>query len=164
MKLQADILIPILSIFLQTMLLLFIALFILKKMAILKLPYAGMGYGDSIVTAVFLFSVLYISTASIAAIIQAYKGYSAAGVPVVGGMFTKFSQFFMIVFVAEILFVQLTVIAIRSLGIRLKKKFTEDNIPLALLASAIMIPIAIMIKQIASEVSEYFIPQFIEFR
>src|ERR1700712_4758237 len=102
--LHFTVLLPIALLVLQAFVFLFICTTFLKRFKLIKVPYAGMEYSHLIVAAAFLFSVLFISTADIAGLFQAFKTFENANGSVLSNTFYKFSQFFLALLFFQILF------------------------------------------------------------
>jgi uncharacterized membrane protein len=75
---RLEILLPVLLLVLQAFILLFLCLFVLRRLKIVKTPYAGMDYSQVIIAAAFLFGVFFISTSDTGALFQAFKTFQNA--------------------------------------------------------------------------------------
>jgi hypothetical protein len=141
-------------------------IYFLKKIRLLKSPYAGMEYSQVIVSAAFLFSVIFIGTASNVGLFHAYKAFQNIGAGMFGNLFSKFSQFFFIVVFFEILFVMLFLICARvvfGFG-KLKKELENGNLPGAIIVASATICFAITMQFCAKEAIVSAMPQFIDIR
>lgn len=164
--LHFTVLLPIGLLVLQTFIFLFICTTVLKRLKLLRAPYAGMEYSQLIVAAAFLFSTFYISTADIAGLFQAFKTFENAKENLFANTFYKFSQFFLAALFFEILFALVSIFIIKlSLGFRNPiKEIEEGNIPAAILMAVIIISFAIVFQFCAREVIVYITPQYLDFR
>ncbi|MEJ0105519.1 MAG: hypothetical protein WDO19_24455 [Bacteroidota bacterium] len=162
---QPQIIVPILLLLLQSIVLLFVSVTILRSLKILKVPYAGMEYSQIILASAFIFGILFISSAGVPALFQSFKIFQNRGTDVIANTFSKFSQFFLIIVFFEIIYsmIFLFLSAIFT-GNKKFKDVEEGNIPVSLLVSAITISFAILIKLIGAEIVEWFIPEYISIR
>jgi hypothetical protein len=164
--LNFQLLIPISLLVLQTFILLFIEVAVLRRFKILKLPYAGMEYSNLIIVAILLFGVFFISTADIGALFQSFKTFQNARENIFSNTFYKFSQFFLVIFFFQILFALISFFIIRLLlGFKNSiKELEEGNIPGSILMAVIILSFAIIFQFCAKEVIEYITPQYLNFR
>jgi hypothetical protein len=164
--LRFEMLIPILLLVMQSFVLLFIGLFILRRLKLLKLPYAGMEYSQLIVTASILFGVFFISTADTGGLFQTFKTFQNANSKVFSNTFYKFSQFFLVVFFFEILFGLISFFIIKLLlGFKgTLKEIEEGNIPASVLMGVIIICFAIILQHSGREVIDYITPKYLNFK
>lgn len=164
--LNFDILLPISLLLLQSFLLLFICIFVLRRIRLLKTPYGGMEYSEVIVAAMFLFSIFFISTANIEGLFQAFKTFQNQQENVFSNTFSKFSQFFLVVLLFELLFGLVSFFIIRIL-LGFKNSFREiqdGSIPSAILTGVLLISFALLMQFSAKEVIQYITPQYLNFR
>jgi hypothetical protein len=161
-----DTLLPIALLTLQTFALLFSCMFVLKKLKILKTPYAGMEYSELIIVSAFLFGVFFISTADIGGLFQAFKTFQNIGTRIFSTTFSKFGQFFLVLLFFEILFGLVSAFVIKVLfGFKSSlKEIEEGNIPSAVFMAVIIISFAIVFQFSAKGIIEYIIPKYLNFR
>jgi hypothetical protein len=164
--LNFDILLPIGLLLLQAFLLLFICIFVLRRIRLLKIPYGGMEYSEVIVAAMFLFSVFFISTANIEGLFQAFKTFQNQQENVFSNTFSKFSQFFLVILLFELLFGIVSFFIIRILlGFKSSfREIQEGSIPSAILTGVLLISFAVLLQFSAKEVIQYITPQYLNFR
>jgi type III secretory pathway component EscS len=159
-------LLPIAILLLQAFIILFLSIVILKKLRLLKTPYAGMEYSQVIVAAAIIFGAFYISLSDIPSLFQAYKTYANQQEHIFNNTFSKFSQFFLVVLLFEILFV-LVVYAVTKiiLGARYSLKEMEDgNLPVSILLAVIITAFALVLHYGCKELVDFITPKFISFR
>jgi type III secretory pathway component EscS len=162
---RIDLLLPIALLFVQAAVLLFIFIWVLQKLKILRTPYAGMEYSQIIVAAAFLFGVFFIATADTSGLFQTFKTLQNAGQKTSGG-FTKFSQFFLVILFFEAMFAIISFFIINILlGLKeTAKEIEEGNIPASILLSVIILGFAIVLQVCAKEMIEYITPHYINIR
>lgn len=164
--LRFDILLPIGLLLLQALLLLFICVVVLRRIKLLKSPYSGIEYSEATLASMFLFSVFFISTANIEGMFQAFKTFQNQGQNVFSNTFSKFSQFFLVILLFEILFGIVSVFVVKLvLGFKNSlKQIEEGNIPSAIITGVIAISFALVLQFAAKEVVGYITPQYLNFR
>lgn len=164
--LNFEILLPIGLLLLQALMLLFISVVVLRRVKLLKSPYSGMEYSEVILAGMLFFSVFFISTANIEGLFQAFKTFQNQGRNVLTNTFSKFSQFFLVVLLLELLFGIVSVFIIKFvLGIKNSlKQIEEGNIPSAIITGVLLISFALIIYYAAKEVIGYITPQYLNFR
>jgi hypothetical protein len=163
---RLEVLLPISLLIIQAFILLLIFITILKRINILKTPYAGMEYSQLIVTSAFLFGIFFIATADTEATFQAFKTFQNAGEKTFSSTFNKFSQFFLVVIFFEMIFSLISLlVAYLFLGLKNpKKEIAEGNIPACILFGITIIGFAIVLQYSAKELVQYITPQYLNFR
>src|SRR5438128_771375 len=104
----AQLLFPVALLIIQTYILLFGTLYLMRRMRIITTAIADMEISHVIVAGAFMFGVFLISTADYAPLLQTFKIYSTNNDAVYSATFYRFGQFFLDVFAAEVMFVLLT--------------------------------------------------------
>jgi len=161
--LQFEILLPILLLIIQTLVHLFICLFVLKRIRLLKTPYAGMEYSQVIVATSILAGVFFISTADVAGLFQTFKTFQNAGSDILFNTLKNFGQLTLITFLLEIAF-GLTSFLIIKLLFGFKNtlgEVKEGNMPASILMSIIILGFSLIFQTATKEILEYTIPQYI---
>lgn len=163
---RVEILLPISLLLMQAFTILLIFVAILKKINILKSPYAGMEYSQLVVASAFLFGIFFIATADTAATFQAFKAFQNAREKIFSNTFNKFSQFFLVIIFFEIIFSFICLlVAYLFLGLKNpKKEIAEGNIPACILLGFTIIGFAIVLQFSAKELIQYITPQYLNFR
>jgi len=158
-------LIPIVLIILQCFVLLFGSITILKRLKFLKTPYAGMEYSQLLVGAAFIFGVFLISTGSTASIFQSFKTFQNGSEGVFTNTFSKFSQFFVVVVVFEVLFFLVGIVSVRLFaGFGKANQVNEGNMPVSILVAVVLIGFSIVFQFCTGEIVDYITPKYINFR
>lgn len=164
--LNFNLLLPIGLLLLQTLLLLFIAIATLTRVQLLKQPYTGMEYSQVTLTAAFLFSVFLISVADIEGLFQAFKTFQNQNEQVWQNTFSKFSQFFLVILLFQLLFAVVAAFMIKIV-LGFKNSFAginEGNIPAAVIVGVILISFALVFQLAAKQVIISVTPQYLNFR
>jgi len=154
---------PVLLLVLQTLIFLLSTIAVLRYLKILQLPYAGMQYSKVVIAAVLLFSVLLISFADVEGITQAVKTFHNYGDGFYRNLFIKFSQFILVILIAECFFALLCFMAMKMLPGFRQSSATDDDIPGAVLQAVVIFIIAILLYACAKEVIETITPKYINF-
>lgn len=164
--LSLELLLPIGLLVIQALIVLFICVGVLKRMRILRTPYAGMEYSQLIIATVFLFSVFLIAIADTTALFQAFKTFQNNKQDVLSNTISKFSQFFLVVLFFELLFGLISFLVIKLL-LGFKNSFqeiNEGNVPAAVIMSIVLLGFSITLNTCAKEILEYMTPQYLNFR
>jgi hypothetical protein len=163
--LRFEMLIPILLIILQEFVLLFGSITVLKRLKFLKTPYAGMEYSQLLIGAAFILGVFLISTGSTAGVFQSFKSFQNGSEGVLANTFSKFSQFFMIVLLFEVLFFLVGILSIKLFaGFGKSNQVEQGNIPTSVLVAIILIGFSIVFQLCTGEIVDYITPKYINFR
>jgi len=158
-------LIPILLIVIQGFVLLFGAITILKRLKFLKTPYAGMEYSQLLVGAAFILGVFLISTGSTASVFQSFKTFQNANGSVLTNTFSKFSQFFVVVVVFEVLFFLVGLLSVKLFaGFGKSNQVEAGNMPLSILVAIVLVGFSIVFQFCTGEMVDYITPKYINFR
>lgn len=158
-----EILLPIGLLLLQTFFFFFLCLFLLRRSKIVKMPLAGLEYSNVIVASAILFGLFYISTADIQGLFQSYKTYQNLGQDLVSNTFSKFSQFFLVIFFLECLY---GIIAFGVIKLLLSFKnslqeIQEGNIPGSIFMAIIIVSVSMLLQDMGKEMMTYLTPQFV---
>jgi hypothetical protein len=156
---------PIFIWLLQTMLFLFIGATILWKLGMIKRPLAGMEYSQAIMAAVTIFSVLLISTASAGPLFQTFKTMQNQGSPDWRVYGAKAGELLLVSLFFEVL-LGLIMGSMTKAFMFLRKssqQINEGSMPTAIIASALVLGMAIGLRVMTAEVLEYVTPQYINF-
>jgi amino acid transporter len=156
-------LLPVLLLVLQTFIFLVSSMVVLRYLKLLQLPYAGMSYSKLLVAVVVLFSLMIISFSDVEAVIQTTKSFRNYGGDFYRNLFIKFSQFILVIVLTGFLFALLCFSAIRLIpGLRQSSE-TEEDIPIAVLRSSIILIIAILLYGCTKEIIHIITPKYINF-
>src|SRR5688500_17499434 len=99
----------------QTYLLVYVTLLLLRRLKLLKKPYGGMDYAESLPAAVILFGVLIITSGDVAAIFQMAKTYVYGNSSAGEAFYLFFVRSFTIILIFCVLFIALNFLNIRYL-------------------------------------------------
>ena len=156
-------LLPVLFLALQTVIFLLSTIAVLKYLKLLQLPYAGMSYTKLIISAVILLSVMVISFSDVEGVTQSVKVFHNYGEGFYRNLFTKFSQFILVIILAQFLFAFLLFIALKIIP-GFKQSFAdEDDIPGAVLQAVVIFILALLLYNCAKEVIVQLTPKYINF-
>lgn len=156
-------LLPVVLLVLQTFLFLFCAIAVLRYLKILQLPYAGMEYSQLIKGVGILMSIMIIGFSDAEAVVQTVKTFHNYGDGFYRNTFIKFSQFILLLMIAECIFGFLCFIALRIIPGFRTSSAAEDDIPKAILQVLIIIIIAILMYTCTSSIIETLTPKYINF-
>lgn len=164
--LSFDILLPVVITLIQVFLLLFICLSVLRKIKIIKMPYAGMEYSQAIFAGTILFAVLFLSTAGIPSIFQSFKTYQNQEIQLLRPIFSKSGQVLLVILFFQILLGALIYLASKVLFGMGKglQEIEEGNIPFSIFISVMVLGFSIVLQFMAKEMMEYITPHFLDFR
>jgi hypothetical protein len=164
--LRFETLLPVGLLVVQTFVLLFICIFVLRKLKILKTPYAGLEYSQLILASAFLFGVFFISTAGTGALFQVFKIFQNAGSKLFSNTVSKFGQFFLVILFFEFLFGLVSFFIIKLLfGFKNSlREIEEGNIPSAVLMAVITVSVAVVFQFSTKQIIDFIVPVYINFR
>lgn len=154
---------PIGLLLLQAFILLLISTSVLKKLKLLRTPYAGMEYSQIIVAATFLFGVFLISTADTSGLFQAFKTFQNAKQDLWSNTFMKFSQFFLVILFFQVIFVLASFLLCKLL-LGYKNTFQEideGNVPASILTSVVLLCFSMVLQVAAKETIDYITPKYL---
>lgn len=163
---NVNLLLPIGLILMQTLFFFFLCLFLLRRAHIIRLPIAGMEYSGVIVAGAVLFGLFYITTADIQGLFQAYKTYQNRGEDVAANIFSKFSQYFLVILFLGALYGVIAFGIVRLLlGFKSSvQEIQAGNIPGSILMAVLIICVSILLQRTGEEIMTYLTPQFVNFR
>jgi hypothetical protein len=141
---------------LQTYLIIFIGLLLLKKIKLLKQPYSGMEFSEVLPAGMVLLCVLFISSADVPGLFQSTRVYMDSKDSPSHASFIQFTRFFLVVLFFGILYI------IIRYFFRANEK--EVSLPVSILHCAIIIGFAIICWIVCKELVDRMTPQFINFR
>lgn len=160
-----DILLPIGLLIIQNFLLIIICMAILKRSKLLKAPFVGMEFSQLILAAAFLLGVFLIATADVTELFQAFKTFKNDGTHILSKTISKFSQFFIMILLFEILFSLICFLIARLIsGFKKPENAIEDDIPTSILIGVSMIGFALLLQPCTKEIIETITPQYLNFR
>src|ERR1700754_1272433 len=142
----------------QTYLLVYIALSLLRRIKLLKLPYSGMEYSESLRAAIIILGVLLMSSVNAPGIFQAAKSYgdsyASAGAP----FLLFFVRSFLIILSFSLVFIFLNFLNIRFL---FQEDYRETSLSVSILFCAIAIGFAVACWFTCKEVVDNMTPRYI---
>lgn len=145
----------------QTFLLIYITFLFLRQMKILKQPYGGMEYSESLLAATILGGVLLISSADISGITQATKSYGEDQA-LFGARLLSFSgRSFLVVLLLAVLFIVSNIISIRILC---RGDYQLLTLPVSMLLCAINLGFVLIFWSIGREIIDSITPRIINFQ
>lgn len=146
---------------LQTYLLAYITMLALRAMKLLKQPYNGMDYAESLPLAIVMLGTLLISSADINGIFQAAKFYNYKQGVLEKTFFLFFARSFGVVLFFNLLFV-----AVNFLNIRLlfRGHYKAPAMPVSLLLCALSMGIALVCWLTCREIIDNITPRLIIFQ
>ncbi len=155
---------PVGLLIVQTYILLFGTLYLMKKMSVINTAVVDMDISHAVVASAFLFSVFFISTADYSPLMQTFK-FLNNNEALYSATFYRFGQYFIDVLGGVIIFVLLVWVNIK---IFLGGKGTYDeikngNVPLSLLIAVVTISFAVLTRYIVAEVIDYRTPKVVIF-
>lgn len=145
----------------QTYLLIYFSLLVLRQLKLLKRPYGGMDYSESLPAAIILLGVLVISSSDSAGIFQAARFYGDTNNAIGESLFLFFARSFLIVFFFSAVFVILNFLNIRFL---FRRHFQEPVLPVSMILCAITAGMAIICWFSCKEIIDNMTPRLINFQ
>lgn len=160
------VLLPVVFLLLQSFLVLFICVTVLRRFKIIKLPFGGVEYSEAIFACSIVVAAFLVSTASVPALFQAFKVFQNQDAAIFPALSAKAGQFFLVVLFFELLLLLVSFL-LSSVFSWMGSGTTEiaaGNIPVSLVTSAMVIGFAIVLKKMAAEMIEYIVPHYLNFR
>lgn len=161
-----SIMLPFGILLIQSLILLAICMYALRKMQLISLPLGGMEYSQAIFTAACLISLFIIFTSAISPTFQSSRTFNAQDIPLYTNLLGKSGQFLLVILV-----IQTLQGGLMFLGAKLflgTGKFTEElntgNIPFSIFVAVMTIGFSILLQQMCKEVIEYITPHYLNFR
>ena len=161
---QWNIILPVVLQLLQTLIMLWGTILLLRKWKLLASPIGAMDYSVTLVCAAIVFDILLISSGDTDYFFRAYKS-TLASEHLLQNTFILFSHYFLavacvtVVYTGAIFFI-LDILAQR----KLHEELCNGNIPLGILCTGISIGLAIVINGIALPIYEFLTPVYFNFR
>lgn len=145
----------------QTYLLIYVALLLMRGAKLLKRPYSGMEYSESLLAAIILLGVVSLSATNATGLFQAVRFYSEGDFALGKASYLFFARTFMI-----IMFFCLTLIGLTYLNVRLLFSGSPQspNLSINLFHSAIAVGLAIICWLTARELIDNMVPKIINFQ
>jgi len=164
--LNPAILLPVLFLLLQLFIVLYLAIIVLRRLNVIKLPFGGAEYSQVIFACTILFSVLFIATAEVPAIFQTFKTLQNQSTGIMQPLAAKSVQFFVVIIFFELLLAGLVFLCSKvfvwlNKGV---KEIESGNLPISLIMSTIIIGLSIVLKIMAEEIIQYTVPHYLNFR
>jgi len=162
---NVQLLFPVFLLVIQTYVLLFGALYLMRRIGVLGVSYIELEVSQVIVASALLMSIFYISTADYGPLLQSFKSFLNRRENVYSLTFYRFGQYFLNILATEIVFIGLTLLNMK-IFLGLKSGFLEirnGNIPASLLIAAVVISFGILSQFLASEIINYLTPRVIIF-
>jgi uncharacterized membrane protein len=150
-----------LLILVQTYLLVYFALMLMRGTKLLKRPYSGMEYSEALLSAIILLGVVSLSTTNVGGLFQTVRFYSEGDLMLGKASYQFFARTFMI-----ILFFCFTFIGLIYLNRRIffPGQLQSPSISINLLHCSIAIGLAIICWLTASELIGNMVPKIINFQ
>lgn len=150
-----------LLVLIQSYLLVYFAMFLLRRLKLLKKPYGGMDYSEALPATFVILGVLLVSSGDIPGIVQAAKFFSTGDEPVSEPFLLFFARAFAIVLIFVVFFVILNFMNIRYL---FGGQFQEPTLVVSILLCAISVGLAAIFWPICREVIDNMTPKYISFQ
>jgi hypothetical protein len=144
----------------QTYLLVYLTLLLLRRLKLLKKPYGGMDYAESLPAAVILLGVLIISSGDVYAIFQTAKIYIYGNGSAGEAFYLFFVRSFTIILIFCVLFIAMNFLNIRYL---FRGHFQAPALPVSIIICSITIGLAAVFWLSSREVIDNMTPKIINF-
>lgn len=154
---------PVVLLVVQTLIILGCTVGALRYFKILQLPYAGMEYRKVVLATAALIAMALISFSDVEALIQTVKTYHQYDDGFYRNLLMKFSQFFLIIVIAELLLALVSFVIIRIIPGLKQSYSTEDDMPGAILHGFIIIIFAVLLYLCTKEIISTITPRYINF-
>jgi len=159
-------LLPIVISVMQLFVVIFLVVVLLRKLKILRLPFAGVEYGEAIFVSSIVLASSLIAIADIGAVFQAYKNLDNRGEPLLKPLLVKSGQFSIVVLFFILLLglvVYLFYVLFRKLN-KSSEKPVNENIPFCILLAVVAIAFGLTFQAMTKEIIEPLIPRYLNFR
>lgn len=154
---------PVLLLVIQTIIIMISTVYVLRYTKILQLPYAGMENRKVVLASTILLSALIISFSDVEALIQAVKTFQQYEENFYKNVFVKFSQFFLVIILAQGLLGLLSFFALKIIPGLKASYSTEDDMPGGIIQGLITIVFAVLLYLCAKEIITTITPKYINF-
>jgi hypothetical protein len=144
----------------QTYLLIYVTLLLFRRLKLMKRPYGGMDYSESLPAAVILLGVLLISSGDVSGVYQAAKSYGGGNTFIGEPFLLFFARSFMITLIFSLLFIVLNFLNIRFL---FRGHFREPSLTVSIILCAIIVGFASVCWLTCKEVIDNITPRVINF-
>jgi hypothetical protein len=145
----------------QTYLLIYVALLLLRRLKLLKRPYSGMDYSESLIAAILVLGVLTISSTDASEIFQATKSYGDSHARIAEPSLLAFARSFLVILFFSLLFIILNFLNIRFL---FKGYIQSPSLPVSMLLCAIAIGFDLVCWFTCKEIIDNMTPRLINFQ
>jgi len=145
----------------QTYLLIYATISLLRRMKLLKRPYSGMEYSESLYAAIIILGVLLMASADAPGIFQAAKSYSDSYTSAGGPFLLFFSRSFLVILSFSLLFIFFNFLNIRFF---FREDHKEPSLSVSILFCAIAIGLAVACWVTCKEVVDNMTPKYINFQ
>jgi hypothetical protein len=145
----------------QTYLLVYMSLLLLRRMKLLKRPYSGMDHSESLTAAIIMLGLLSISSADVAGIFQAAKFYGDGPISMREPLFAFCAKAFLVILFFSLLFIFLNYINIRFL---FRRDYQTPSLPVSIFLSVIAIGLALVCWFTCKEIVDNMTPRFVNFQ
>ncbi|RFM26562.1 hypothetical protein [Deminuibacter soli] len=145
----------------QSYLVIYVSLLLLRRMKLLKRPYSGMNDAETLPAAFILLGVLIISSANAPALFQAVKSFGETYTSITEPFLLFYARSFLVTLFTSLLFIALNFVNLRFL---FRADYPVPNLPVNLLICAIGVGFAIICWYTCREVLDNMTPQYINFR
>lgn len=152
------IVLPSLLLVVQTYLLICITLPLLRRIKLLKKPYAGMDYAETLLATILLLGVLFISSADATGLFQAARTYDNPQELIEKTTLQFFARSFLVILLMSTLFIGLNYLNMR---LWFRDYYKSPGLPLSMLLSAIAVALALTGWFTCKEVIDGITPKLI---
>jgi hypothetical protein len=144
----------------QTYLLIYASFLLLRRMKLLKRPYSGMDYAESVRAAVIILGVLLMSSVDAPGIFQAAKSYGDSYGPSGNLFFLFFVRSFLVILFFSLLFIIVNYLNIRFL---FRGEHSDASLAVSILFCAVAAGFAAVCWFTCKEVVDGITPRYINF-
>lgn len=166
--LHVDILLPVSYILIGTFALMIVFLWLLRRLNVVKTPYGAMEWSRLVFVASVLFGIAFCASSMVEPVFHTYKILKSQQVNfsgLVSQSFGKFSQFFLLIFISDLVYMLVVLVVIQTFPGQksVKNEIITGNIPVAALISSVIIGLAIIFKLADDQILSMLTPYVIDF-
>lgn len=164
--LKSSLILPTAWLLLQSLLLMYACIFILRRWGLIRMPVAGMEYSQALLAAVLLTCLLALSACTVSVCYDTAQAYSGQPGSFISRCVLRYSLYLLVVLAGCFLLLGLTWLVLRIVlgrGLPADETVAEGNLPMAILVSGIVLGLALAIGRLMTVVLEDMAPHFVVF-
>jgi len=156
--------VPVLWMLLQNLLIIYGALWVLRRAGLVKQPVAGLEYSQAVMAAVLLLTMIGLGNVSIQSCYDTCLNYASQPGPWISQTILRYSQFFLVVVLFEFLLLGMYWLVLKlffNLRDSADQQITGGNLPLAILMSGIVAGTGLGLAKLAAIILGQMTPHYV---